>query len=304
MGKYKIVTLFAAMHFKRVIHTVVYNDGKLYLRHYFQNIIWMRKIFPLIVLSLLLWSCGNETDKPKKSKFEADIPQNKDAEATFKGGEESFSAFVQKNMVLPKLARYYGINAQADIEVTIDTAGNIISTRPLTESIDLNSGIDTTLQNYRAELSGMFVMEAERIIWLSNKKWEISDPKETGKFAATQVLNFDFITKQYDDNKSQLEAGKKLELGKFDLIKDDPSAANFYQMGTWLLTQGYYTDAARFLNTSIRIDKSQPDSWFNLGLAYRAVKRYDKACTSFKRASELGDQEATEMLRKMCDPPA
>ena len=261
----------------------------------------MREIlWCLFGVCLLLVSCQPET-QPKKptSNVAVETGASNAPEATFKHGEDGFAYFVKRNMVIPKLARYYGINGSTDIEVTIDTSGQVISVRGLTESMNFSSGLDTTLMDFERKLMGNFALEAERLIWMTNGYWNAA-VKDSVKRVSTLVLTFDFNTQQFEANEQSTAAGSTLSYGQFDTLALDPTAGNFYQTGTNLLTKGYYTDAVKFLTASIRIDQSKPDSWFNLGLARRKLQQNPLACQAFQKAAELGDQEAARLASEIC----
>jgi len=250
--------------------------------------------------SLLLIGCQSETQPEKPaSNVAVEAGPSDAAEATFQHGEQGFAYFVKRNMVIPKLARYYGINGSADIEVTIDTAGQVISVRGITESMDFSNGLDTSLMNFEQELMGFFALEAERLLWMTSGYWNAA-VKDSIKQVSTQVLTFDFNTQQFDANEQAFSANIAISYGEFDTLTLDPSAGNFYQTGTNLLTKGYYTDAVKFLTASIRIDGTKPDSWFNLGLARRKLQQNELACQAFQRAAKLGDLEASRLEKELC----
>ncbi len=262
----------------------------------------MRFIYILsIFVGLVLVSCNDSSpsDKPT-SNTEVEVEEPQDPEATFKHGEEGFAYFVKRNMVIPQLSRYYGINGSTDIEVTIDTIGQVISVRGLTESMNFSDGLDTSIMDFERELMGYFALEAERLIWMTSGYWNPAVIDSTKK-VSTQVLTFDFNTQQFDANETDNAAGKVMTYGQFDTLDVDPTATNFYQTGTSLLTKGYYTDAIKFLTASTRLDNSKADSWFNLGLARRKIQQNEMACDAFKRAKILGDREAASLVKELCE---
>lgn len=251
--------------------------------------------------SLFITSCNDSTPTEKPtSNTEVEVEKYEAPEASFKHGNEGFAYFVKRNMVIPKLSRFYGINGSTDIEVTIDTIGQVISVRGLTESINFSNGLDTTIMNFEQELMGYFALEAERLIWMTNGYWNPAVIDSTKK-VSTQVLSFDFKTQQFTANEKAYLNGEAIKYGQFDTLKVDPTATNFYQTGTALLTKGYYTDAIKFLTASTRLDNSKADSWFNLGLARRKIQQNELACDAFKRAKTLGDREAISLVKELCE---
>ncbi len=262
----------------------------------------MTRSFILIVIgfAILFSSCGgSQENTPKKSKNQVDVVPKPNAVATFKHGEHGFDYFVKKNLVIPKLARFYGVNGTADVEVTVDTAGNVISVRGLRESMDLTSGLDTSLMDFERNLMGQFALEAERLLWLTSGYWHPALLDSTPQ-VNSQVLSFEFNTRQFVENQNAIQEGNLPQYGKFDTLQIEPTAANFYKTGTMLLTKGYYTDAVKFLTASTRANGSMPDAWFNLGLARSKLNQQQQACDAFTRAAKLGDEEAKELAKDHC----
>jgi tetratricopeptide (TPR) repeat protein len=256
-----------------------------------------------IGFAALLSGCGdNAQEAPKKSKTQVDIAPKPNAVAEFKHGEHGFEYFVKKNMVIPKLARFYGVNGTADVEVTVDTAGNVISVRGLRESMDFSGGLDTSLMDFERNLMGQFALEAERLLWMTSGYWQPALTDSTPR-VSSQVLSFEFNTRQFEENLRASQAGNLPQYGKYDTLQADPTAVNFYKTGTMLLTKGYYTDAVKFLTASTRANGIMADAWFNLGLARTKLKQNAQACDAFTRAAKLGDEEAKELAKDLCEQP-
>ena len=70
------------------------------------------------------------------------------------------------------------------------------------------------------------------------------------------------------------------ELKKNDLNKYINKADELYKNNS-------FKDAISFYLNAILIDRSNPKSFFGLGLCYKKVKNYEKAILAFKKASEL-----------------
>ncbi len=250
------------------------------------------KIFTLLFSSALLFACMGYNSETNNKYVASNEPQ-KLPEAKFKNGNDTLAMFFQKKMYIPYNAAYFGVNADVDVELSIDTSGHLIYVRALTEKIDYGNNADTNDLYY--SLSGLFALEAERLVWLTSKNW-IAAESFGEKIVSTQVIKFEFKTKQYQEEKQD----KALAKGIFADPNGDQTPKNFFDIANLLMSNTMYTDASRFLIASTSLFAKNADAWFNLGLCYRALKQKELSCKAFNEASKLGDIESSKVMQEYC----
>lgn len=252
------------------------------------------KIFTLLFSSALLFACMGYNSESTNNKYVASNDPQKLPEAQFKNGNDTLAMFFQKKMYIPYNAAYFGVNANVDVELSVDTAGRLIYVRALAERIDYGNNSDTNDLYY--SLSGLFALEAERLVWLTSKNW-IAAESFGEKLVSTQVIKFEFKTKQYQEEKQD----KTLAKGIFADPNGDQTPKNFFEIANLLMSYSMYTDASRFLIASTSLFAKNADAWFNLGLCYKALKQKELSCRAFNEASKLGDVESSKVIQEYCN---
>ena len=66
------------------------------------------------------------------------------------------------------------------------------------------------------------------------------------------------------------------------------------------LRVGRYEEAVRILNNILKADPKYGEAYRLLGLCQIQLKKTDEACGNFKKAKELGDPNADELIKKYC----
>ncbi len=64
------------------------------------------------------------------------------------------------------------------------------------------------------------------------------------------------------------------------------------QMGYTALTRGHYEDAVRYLRLALQ-RRGRSGTWYNLGLAYQELDRWDEAAAAYQSASNLSHNDKT-----------
>lgn len=248
----------------------------------------------------MLFSCNQGNSQQTKSENKAvqgqDIAED---QATFKYGESGLQQFIIKTLIIPFSAMRYGVNGKVDVEFMIDETGKIASVRTLQSIYTLSTGLEAEKMediNFKQQ----FAMEAERVIWLTDTLWYPAQKFEK-PVASSQVITFDFASKQFAENNDRFEKGEPIEIGLFTSGYRDPSAQNHYQLGVKLLMDGIFDEAGKHLSHSLQLNPENKDAWFNLALCYRKLDKQQEACEAWQRAAELGDNEAVQILSQYCN---
>lgn len=130
----------------------------------------------------------------------------------------------------------------------------------------------------------------------ANAKFSLGDFK--GAHADyLEAINWDrsFYEAYYNLGITQLNLKKyKAALRSFNfLLANDPSDFMLYtHVGYTLLKLGYYKYAFLFYNTSIKLDNSSL-SYYNRGLAYLEINKFDEAKKDFQKAIKLDHKNAS-----------
>lgn len=66
------------------------------------------------------------------------------------------------------------------------------------------------------------------------------------------------------------------------------------------LRVGRYDEAIQILNTLLKADPKYAEAYRLLGLCQIQLKKTDEACSNFKKAKELGDQNVDDLITKYC----
>ena len=66
------------------------------------------------------------------------------------------------------------------------------------------------------------------------------------------------------------------------------------------LRVGRYEEAIQILNNILKTDPKYGEAYRLLGLCQIQLKKTDEACGNFKKAKELGDPNADELITKYC----
>lgn len=66
------------------------------------------------------------------------------------------------------------------------------------------------------------------------------------------------------------------------------------------LRVGRYEDSMQILNNILKTDSKYAEAYRLLGLCQVQLKKIDEACGNFKKAKELGDTNAEELIKKYC----
>ena len=256
--------------------------------------------FITLALVLMLFSCNQGNSQQTKSENNAvqgeDIAED---QATFKYGESALQQFIIKTLVIPFSAMRYGVNGKVDVEFMIDETGKVASVRTLKSNYTLSKGLNSE-EVEDINFKQQFAMEAERVIWLTDTLWNPAQKFEKS-IASSQVITFDFKSKQFAENNDRFEKNQPLEFGIFTAGYIDPSAQNHYQLGVKLLLDGIFDEAGKHLSHSLQLKPNNRDAWFNLALCYRKLGKQQEACEAWQRAAELGDNEAVQILSQYCN---
>ncbi len=255
---------------------------------------------------LLASSCNSANQDNTSSHVIVQGNVQGEPEALFKHGMDGFYQFVRKNLSIPPLAKYYGVNAEVDMAIQIDPTGKVSNVKVIEERIDapVEFGIDEPVIR---SLQGVFAIEAERILWLTDTLWIA--PTQDGKpVTSTQVLSFTFTTLQYVHNQDQVKNGEPLSFGSIEnpnsgtpIPNNQRFNNNLYQMGTKLMISGNLKTAGRFFSYCVQINPEQVDAWFNLALCYKKTGLLKEACEAWAQAANLGDIEAKKLLVQFCN---
>lgn len=257
------------------------------------------KLSVVTLLATVLFFACQPKEKEKKNPYAAETNTNNDKAVSYKLGADGLAGVINKSMFIPFIAQQYGVDASVDIELTIDTAGNVVSVRPLGEKMNILPVVKKAYPKIENRLKGLFTVEAERICWISNKMWK-PEIKNGKKVVSTTTLSFDFKTKQMEENLTSIQSNKKPDFGLFTKGKEDIAPKLYYQIGTGLMTEGYYHQAARFFNAVTYLDDTYADAYFNCGLAYKALNNLGAACQNWAIAAKLGDTEALKLVESVC----
>lgn len=94
----------------------------------------------------------------------------------------------------------------------------------------------------------------------------------------------------------------KLARGEFDLTLDIHSEMEdaYYFRGLSNLELDYVDEAINDLSEFINRNKLRDEAYFYRGRAYQIRNEMDKACSDFKRAYDLGEDEAATFLNTDC----
>ncbi len=253
----------------------------------------------LLALSILLiCSCnrGNGQQTSENKYVQGEV-QN-ETPATFKYGENGLQLFISKNLVIPHDAMHYGINGSVDVEFMIDENGKVVSVRALKENFDVPDEV-VLPQEVVKSLKGIFAIEAERVIWLTDTLWTPAT-KLDRIIPSSQVISFNFQSKQYADNLDRIGKGEPVEFGIFTQGYVDPTPVNHYQIGVRLMLDGFFGEAGKHLSYSLLLNPNQTDAWFNLALCYKKLNLLQEACDAWQKAADLGDQEAQQLIEQNC----
>lgn len=137
--------------------------------------------------------------------------------------------------------------------------------------------------------------------------------KRYNKYAtemAALIDEFPFLYKYYNSTARELITAGQFSRAYYFLkrgYKVQPNAFNSKWIGIIDLSQGFVEDAINYLETSIRYDKNDAQTYFNITGAYAQTKEFDKALHSvnkclkidpdFPRAKQI-QQQLTEIINQ------
>lgn len=74
-----------------------------------------------------------------------------------------------------------------------------------------------------------------------------------------------------------------------------------YRKGLDFIAKKRYSKAITMFKKSIEKNPKSIDSYYNRGLCYFKINLKDEACSDWRKAKELGDEEVGELLEKHCN---
>jgi tetratricopeptide (TPR) repeat protein len=128
---------------------------------------------------------------------------------------------------------------------------------------------------------------------LGSAETKAGDPKDAiVQFQRGVELAPDNAVAFYDLGVANMRSGNMEEARKgFEKsLAIEPTSATYSDLGTALLLDGKYLDAAAIYRKSIDLDQNDYEAWGNLGLAYRWSKtQSDQASAAYRKAIELAE---------------
>lgn len=258
---------------------------------------------PWVIIAVLVLSsplCAQKADPES-------VHINPQIQAEFIYGPDEMSSFIANNIIVPKTARYYGINGDVKLKFNVDHAGEINEIEILQEDIDLGVALKATENSGVEDFSGFFSKEAVRVVSLMSGLF--TPAMDSGKYVSSiQVITVIFRTKQYEDNERDYRVLKgnrnvrdfKWQFGTY--TKEEPDyAKDRYNVGVYKLQSRMPEIASRYFEEAIRFDGDYMDAYYNLGIAYKQLSKMDQACKMWVRAQQLGDPEAGFLLDDYCN---
>ena len=226
--------------------------------------------------------------------------------AGFIYGEEEMNEFISNNLIVPLVARTYGINGDVVLQFVIDTTGGIGDIIVINEYVDLGVALYVREKYGSENFKGFFSDEGKRVVKLMSGLF-IPAMDSGKKVSSAQVLTLKFHTKQYDDNKRTVRI---LKANQTDILywnfgtytKEEPDYARLrYDLGVAKMNENKNDVACRYFEESLRFNPKYVDALYNLGVAYIKSGRKADACKVWEKASELGDSEAGSLFNQFCN---
>ncbi len=134
---------------------------------------------------------------------------------------------------------------------------------------------------------------------------------ESGDFDMSAMYHTKAIEANENDDLAYISRGKALlRTGAFSQARQDfikalqlnsSRSEAFYLIGNSLFHEKKYSDAIGFYERYLSVDKGYENVWFNAAMAYMNLKDSKKSCQYLQKASELGMEQADDMMSKHCD---
>lgn len=259
-----------------------------------------RAITSLILFLLVYNITIGQTGKDDGICLKPQVP------AEFIFGLEEMNEFISNNLIVPRDARFYGINGEVKLQFLIDTAGGVGDIIVVDEYIDLGVALYVKEKYGSENFKGFFSDEGKRVVTLMNGLFVPA--KDSGKVVCSpQEIMLKFRTRQYDENKRQerkVKANQSSEFitwnfGMFTREELDYSRIR-YDYGVAKMQENKTLIACKYFEESIRINPLSIDALYNLGVSYIKLGRVDDACRVWEKASGLGDAEAGSLFNQFC----
>jgi len=106
---------------------------------------------------------------------------------------------------------------------------------------------------------------------------------------------YDWLTGSKDSEDYTISK-KREEYLKMLLVKDEPSAFNYCNLGSFYLETGRLKEAEANLNKARELDPNNNSIHYKIGECLRRQNRPDEAKISYQRAKELGNEYAESRL--------
>lgn len=103
-------------------------------------------------------------------------------------------------------------------------------------------------------------------------------------------------------NKKEVNVQYNLPI-KFSLpeqTKNKTYLIDYFEKGNNYFNEGNYALAIDAYESSIIVEKNNVNAYFNRGVCYQKIGDVFKACLDWKKAADMGDEGAKEMLVKYC----
>ncbi len=256
------------------------------------------RLFSLVLFVLFISCNQGNSQQPTTVNNAVQGEDNEETSAQFKYGEEALQQLIINKLVIPYAAMHYGVNGNIDVEFMIDETGKVASVRTVKSDVEFSDGLNPE-EIISINFKQLFALEAERMIWITDTLWNPA-VRYNQPTASSQVISFQFASKQFAENNDRVGKNQELELGLFTAGYRDPSAENHYQLGVRLMLDGFFTDAGKHFSYALQLNPQNADAWFNLALCYRKLDKRAEACEAWQKAAELGDTEAAEILGNFC----
>jgi Flp pilus assembly protein TadD len=79
-------------------------------------------------------------------------------------------------------------------------------------------------------------------------------------------------------------------------VLDNKNTVTLINQSVIMIKKGDYENAVKKCSTVIEIDGTQPEAYFNRGIAYEMLKKTDEACSDWEEAFIMGSTQAEEFI--------